>query len=68
MGTIPTQTFECHMYVPAHGRMTFKLPPESGPKQVVRLQPLGYDQLVDPKFRRLLAAFESLPSSLAVQV
>lgn len=68
MKTVPMHTFECHLYVPTRGPMKFQLPAEDGPTQVIRLQPLAYDQLVDPAFRRLLAAFESVPQPLTLQV
>jgi hypothetical protein len=68
MKTVPMHTFECQMYVPARGPMKFRLPVENGPTQVIRLQPLAYDQLIDPAFRRLLAAFESVPRPLTLQV
>ncbi len=62
-------TFECHMYVSPRGDMNFSLPAESGPKRIARLEPLDHELLIDPSFRRLLAAFESLPQSLqTVQV
>ena len=51
------------MYVAARGSMKFSLPSESGPKRVARLEPLDHDKLIDPSFRRLLAAFESIPQS-----
>ena len=69
MTNIPLQQFECQLYVPAHGPMMARLAPETGPTLVARLVPLPYDELTDPGFRRLLAAFESIPSPLrAVQV
>jgi hypothetical protein len=61
-------TFECQMYVSRRDAIAFRLPYESGPTRVARLEPLDYDELVDPSFRRLLAAFESLPKPLVVQV
>jgi|GEM_PF-1329098 len=53
-------TFECHMYVSPRGNMNFILPAESGPQRIARLEPLAHDKLIDPSFRRLLAAFESV--------
>jgi hypothetical protein len=53
-------TFECHMYVSPRGTMKFSLPAESGPERIARLEPLAHDKLIDPSFRRLLAAFESV--------
>jgi hypothetical protein len=68
MNTQSFNTFECQMYVGARG-MNFVLPAEAGPNKVARLEPLAYDKLIDPGFRRLLAAFESVPSPLqSVQV
>lgn len=69
MSNIPFNVFECHMYVSARSAISLRLPPESGPRQIARLEPLDHETLIDPSFRRLLAAFESLPQSLqAVQV
>ena len=62
------KAFDCQIYVPARGLMSFRLPAESGPKHIARFVPLAYDELVDPSFRRLLAAFESVPKPLFVQV
>ena len=66
--TISFSGFECHMYVPAGGAFNFILPPEPGPMKVARFEPLEHEELIDPSFRRLLAAFESVPEPLAVQV
>jgi hypothetical protein len=68
MNIASMHTFECNIYVPARGPMRYQLPTESGPRRVARFQPLGYDELIDPGFRRLLATFESLPKPLVVQV
>lgn len=68
MNTQSFNTFECQMYVTGRA-MNFILPDETGPNKVARLEPLAYDKLIDPSFRRLLAAFESVPSPLqSVQV
>jgi hypothetical protein len=58
-------TFECQMYVSPRGVLAASLPAEFGPMHVARLEPLSHDKLIDPSFRRLLAAFESVnnPSS-----
>lgn len=55
--------FECHMYVSARGTIGALLPYETGPRRVVRLEPMAHRNLVDPSFRKLLAAFESVSSS-----
>ena len=69
MNTISFNTFDCHMYVSSRGGMSFSLPIENGPQRVIRLEPLAHDRLIDPNFRRLLAAFESIPEPLqSVQV
>jgi hypothetical protein len=62
MNTASYNVFECHMYVGARGAMNFILPVEAGPQRVARLEPLAHEKLVDPSFRRLLAAFESIPN------
>jgi hypothetical protein len=53
--------FDCQLYVSRRGVITLNMPQEQGPVRVARLKPLGYDELIDPAFRRLLAAFESVP-------
>jgi hypothetical protein len=58
--------FECHMYVGLQGELHYRLPKESGPRKVIRLVPLTYDQLTAPDLRRLLAAFDSVPQPLTV--
>lgn len=66
MGSSHYTIFECQIYVPRRGVMALRLPQESGPTRVARLEPLEYDELVDPGFRRLLAAFESVPKPLQI--
>ncbi|HEX3082570.1 MAG TPA: hypothetical protein VHQ86_04930 [Candidatus Saccharimonadia bacterium] len=70
MTTIPEQSFICRLYVPARRPMRLMMPAEPGPMPVAKLEPLAYDKLIDPSFRRLLAAFESIPqmSLQSVQV
>jgi hypothetical protein len=67
MNTASYNTFECHMYVSRRGVMNFILPVEAGPQKVARLEPLAHEKLIDPSFRRLLAAFESVSSSEPLQ-
>jgi hypothetical protein len=57
--------FECHMYVGVRGELTLKMPIETGPRKVVRLQSVDHDVLIQPGFRKLLATFESLPKPCA---
>ena len=66
MNSVSFNGFSCQMYVTARGTMDFSLPAESGPNKIARLEPLPYDKLIDPSFRRLLAAFESLPQPLQI--
>jgi hypothetical protein len=61
---LSAHVFDCQMYVSKRGIMRFDIPCEDGPIRVARFKPLDYDELVDPGFRKLLAAFESLPESL----
>ena len=69
MNTLSFSTFDCQMYISPRGSMGFSLPIENGPQRVIRFEPLAHDKLVDPSFRRLLAAFESIPRPLqSVQV
>jgi hypothetical protein len=58
--------FDCQIYVPRRGNMAYSFPAESGPQHVARLEPLRYDELIDPAFRRLLAAFETVQQRPAV--
>jgi hypothetical protein len=66
--SISINQFECHMYVGQRGTISMSLPFEVGPRKVARLEPLRYDELIDPGFRRLLAAFETVqrPSTMRV--
>jgi hypothetical protein len=57
--------FDCQMYVTKKGTLSLSLPAESGPKKVARLEPVSHAELIEPSFRRLLAAFESVPRPLA---
>ncbi|HVQ43927.1 MAG TPA: hypothetical protein VMT30_03090 [Candidatus Saccharimonadia bacterium] len=66
MNTASFNGFECHMYISARGAIKSKLPAESGPRRVARLEPAGHEALIDPAFRRLLAAFESVPQPLQI--
>ncbi len=60
MSTLQNHTFECHMYISGRDLIKQKLPAEPGPMRVARLRALEYDELVDPRFRRLLAAFNTI--------
>jgi hypothetical protein len=55
--------FDCRLYVPMVGPMVQMLPAEAGPKKTVSFAPVEYVALVDPGFRRLLAALDTLPRS-----
>jgi len=68
MSTILFRDFECHMYVSKRGTIGTHLPAESEPMRVARFEPMPHEDLIDLSFRRLLAAFESIPRPLAVQV
>lgn len=63
MNTLQFNQFECHMYVSPRGAINQVLPAEPGPERVARFEPMAHDKLIDPSFRRLLAAFESVRSS-----
>jgi hypothetical protein len=52
--------FDCQMYVSPRGVLAASLPAEAGPKRIASLEPMPHDKLIDPSFRRLLAAFESV--------
>jgi hypothetical protein len=56
--------FNCQLYVTARGNLSSMLPSETGPKRVITFSSVEYYQLIEPSFRSLLAAFESVPSSL----
>ena len=58
--------FECQMYVSRRDILAFGLPNEPGPRRLIKFSHIDHDELIDPGFRRLLAAFESLPQSLRV--
>ncbi len=58
--------FNCQLYVTARGNLSTMLPTESGPKRVITFAPVEFDDLIEPGFRRLLAAFDSLPSLITI--
>jgi hypothetical protein len=58
--------FECHMYVGLTDELRYNLPKEAGPRKVIKFVPLSYDQLTAPDFRRLLAAFDTVPQPVAL--
>ena len=60
------QLFDCQMYVSPRGNLGLSMAHESGPRKVITLQPIEYDDLVDVSFRRLLAAFNAAPQPLSV--
>jgi hypothetical protein len=64
--SLSEHTFVCQMYVTPRGLMAMNMPQEAGPIQAARLEPLDYNELIEPGFRRLLATFESLPMPLRV--
>jgi hypothetical protein len=68
MNTPAYLSFDCQIYVARRGTMTLNLPIEAGPKKVASLEPISHAELVEPSFRRLLAAFESVPRPLVAQV
>lgn len=63
MDDFSPQFFECHLYVSAGATLQVRLPAQSGPRRIVRLEPLNHDTLIEPRFRYLLAAFESVTTS-----
>jgi len=55
------QVFDCQIFVPRRGLMKLGLPAETGPVKIARLDYIGFEEMSDPEFRRLLAAFQSIP-------
>jgi hypothetical protein len=64
MSMAPT-VFECHFYISGRNQLRVSLPAQSKPQKIARLKAPNYEALIDPAFRRLLAAFESLPATCA---
>jgi hypothetical protein len=60
--------FDCRMYVTRRGSLTLSLPFETGPQKIAHLEPVSHAELIEPAFRRLLAAFETVPRPLVAQV
>lgn len=59
-----SHTFDCQLYVSARQEMILRMPPEAGPRKIIRLSPVAYEDLFDPAFRRLLATLESVPAPI----
>ena len=53
--------FNCQLYVTARGTLSTMLPTENGPKRVITFASVEFDDLIEPGFRKLLAAFDSVP-------
>lgn len=64
MATQP-QYFECHLYVSGRDRLLPLLPRETGPRRVATFAAIEPDRLVDPGFRRLLAALDLVTQTAA---
>ncbi len=64
MARASMHSFDCQIYVAPRGTMAFSLPRESGPRRIATFVPIDYDALIDPGFRNLLAAFNSVPQPL----
>lgn len=58
-----SQRFECQLYISAHGFMPI-LPQPAEPRRAIALAPIEYAELIDPGFRRLLAAFNTIPEAI----
>lgn len=57
-------TFDCQLYVSARQGITLRMPAETGPRRIIRLRPVAYEDLFDPAFRRLLVTLESVPAPI----
>lgn len=55
--------FECQLYISGQDLIRPALPAEPGPRRVVSLRPVAFEQLTDPGFHRLLVALETLPQA-----
>ena len=56
--------FDCRLYVSALGPIRPVLSREAGPHKTIEFAPIEYNKLVDPSFRHLIEAFETLPRPL----
>jgi hypothetical protein len=61
MSSLTPRLFDCRMYISGQGLITPILPKTTGPQRIIRLAAVEYDKLIEPTFRRLLVAFDSLP-------
>ena len=65
--TITNQSqFNCQLYVSVHGHLSTMLPIENGPQRVITFAAVEFDDLIEPGFRRLLAAFDSVPGLVTI--
>ena len=52
--------FDCQMYVATKGAINLVMPLENGPRRVIRLESVSFENLIEPGFRSLLATFDSV--------
>lgn len=48
------------MYVATKGAINLVMPIENGPRRIIRLESVSFDNLIEPGFLSLLAAFDSV--------
>ncbi len=58
--------FDCRLYVSTLGPIRPVLTQETGPYKSIEFAPIEYNKLVDPSFRQLIEAFETLPQPLQI--
>jgi len=54
--------FDCQMYVATKGAINLVMPLETGPRRIIRLESVSFENLIEPGFRSLLATFDSVAS------
>lgn len=52
--------FDCQMYVATKGAINLVMPLENGPRRIIRLESVSFENLIEPGFRNLLATFDSV--------
>ena len=55
--------FDCQMYVATKGAINLVMPFETGPRRIIRLESVTFENLIEPGFRSLLATFDSVSNT-----
>lgn len=56
------------MYVATKGAINLVMPLENGPRRIIRLESVTFENLIEPGFRSLLATFDAVATTPVASV